>query len=119
MKDYQKRRLIRAYLRSWQYLLGLEGWQVRWTTGKPIEGNGTSPPYGDAECFPDFDEKKAVIYFNLKRMTSVAKIDRTCLHELLHLLRRNETKEEHQFIRRLESVIRRVRMRTGRVAIWT
>lgn len=115
MDARQKKRLIRLYVRRWQYLLGFESWEIRWTTGKPIATEGSPPPYGDAECFPDFDLKRAVIYFNLKRMNSLDKIERTAIHEILHCLSRDETKEMHQQIRRLEKTIRRVRLRSGGV----
>lgn len=106
-----KRREIRRYLRLWIYLLGLEAWQVRWRSGHVQGSGGAHAPYGDAECFPDFDRKRARIVFNPRRMTTEEKIERAVIHELLHLWAREETEEVHQMIRRAERYIRRIRLR--------
>lgn len=113
-----KKYLIKAFMGRWVYLLGLEGWDVKWRTGKKIEGNSAHPPYGDAECFSDQEAKTATIFFDLKRMTSAEKIERTTIHELLHLLHPDKDIDNvalHQFIRRMERTIRRIRLRSGGV----
>lgn len=117
MTPWKKRQLIRSYLRYWSLRL-VPGWEVRWTTGKVEGGKNGHPPYGHAEAFPNYEKKRVFIRFNLRWMTSEEKIERTVIHELFHCLTgEEESKEEHQMIRRLEKPIRRIRLRVGQVVV--
>lgn len=116
MKDWRKKYLFRAWLRRWQYLLGFEKWmiRIRYVYDIPPDFKGEKA-YGDAETFSNFEDKTAKIVFNLKRHKTEEKIRRTCIHELLHLVADEETKEVHQWIRRLERRLDRVPRRIGGV----
>lgn len=115
MNDAQKKHLIRAFLKYWRVRL-IPEWAVLWRSGFVAGGTNGHPPYGHAECYPSYEDKRAFIRFNLLQMSSREKIERTVIHELFHCLTgEEESREEHQLIRRLERPIRRIRLRAGEV----
>lgn len=118
MKDWRKKHLIRLWLRRWQFLLGLEAWEIklRYPQVLPPNKPGEEPSKGDAITnVSDFAKKRATIRFALSHMTTTDKIRRTCIHELCHLIADEETKEVHQWIRRLERHLDKIPRRIGGV----
>lgn len=106
-------RLIQRDLDRWIDLFGLSSWKVTWELcDTPL---GKDEPVAVNEYhIRRTGSKKAHIKFDRFHLRSAAEIEKTVIHELLHIYDHGIGNDAHKLIYRLERPLRRVRMKASR-----
>lgn len=115
MTRTERREIIKAELERWVFLLGLEGWTIRWQAVKTLGPWRPRPPYNDAVIWVNRPNRSAFVRISLAHATSRRKIQRTVTHELQHIFEDTVENNTHQMIRIMSIRLVMVAERAGRV----
>lgn len=106
-------RAIQRDIDRWVYLLGLGAWRITWeVVDGPIGRDG--PVARNDHFVYRNGYRKARVRFDRSQLTSPAQVERTVIHELLHLFQHGIGNDSEKLIERLERPLRRMRQRMSK-----
>lgn len=105
--------LVQRYLDRWSYLLGLGKWRITWeVVDRPIRPD--APVAVNDHVKKRSGYRTAHIRFDRAQIATPAQVERTVIHELLHLFQHGIGEDAEKLIERLERPLRLTRQRLTR-----